>query len=168
MKARRTSWAALALALIAGAALGYVFARFIGLMTNLPLLGTTYAASAILLLLGVAVLIMGLTVRRYVKGTLKYMDPGRAFLTLASAKALAIGGSFLAGWFAGQLIEIASKAQASFFRHALITCAVAAVVSLLDAACGIAVEKWCQLPPPDGKKGEKKSPRQTDPGAQAA
>ncbi|MBQ5520528.1 MAG: hypothetical protein IIT91_00335, partial [Aeriscardovia sp.] len=66
MKARRTSWAALALALVAGAALGYVFARFIGLMTNLPLLGTTYAASAILLLLGVAVLIMGLTVRRYV------------------------------------------------------------------------------------------------------
>ena len=167
MKARRTSWAALVCALAAGVALGYAFARFIGL-TNLPLLGTTYAASGILFLLGVLVLIMGLTVRRYVKGSLKYMDPGRAFLTLASAKALSIGGSFLAGWFSGQIIDVSSKADASFFRHALITCAVAAFVSLLDAACGIAVEKWCQLPPPGGKKDEKKSPQEPSPGAQAS
>ncbi|MBR6440248.1 MAG: DUF3180 domain-containing protein [Aeriscardovia sp.] len=167
MKARRTPWTALACALAAGVAVGYAFARFIGL-TNLPLLGTTYAASGILFLLGLAVLIMGLTVRRYVKGNLKYLDPGRAFLTLASAKALSIGGSFLAGWFSGQIIDTASKADASFFRHALITCAVAAFVSLLDAACGIVVEKWCQLPPPDGKKAEKKSPQETNPGAQAA
>ena len=167
MKARRTSWAALICALAAGVALGYAFARFIGL-TNLPLLGTTYVASGIIFLLGLTVLIMGITVRRYVKGSLKYLDPGRAFLTLASAKSLSIGGSFLVGWFLGQIIDTSSKADASFFRHALITCAVAAFVSLLDAACGIAVERWCQLPPTGGKKGKKNNPQQTDPGAQAA
>ena len=53
-----------------GVALGWAFARFIGL-TNLPLLGTTYAASGIMFLLGLGLIIMGLTVKRYVKGHLK-------------------------------------------------------------------------------------------------
>ena len=148
-----------------GVALGWAFARFIGL-TNLPLLGTTYAASGIMFLLGLGLLIMGLTVRRYVKGHLKYLDPGRAFFTLAYAKALCVGGFFLAGWFCGQIINIASKSEASFFRHALITCAIAAFVSLLDGVFGIVVEKWCQIPPNDGKKNEK-SPSQTGGGAGA-
>ncbi len=152
-------------ALGVGVALGWAFARFIGL-TNLPLLGTTYAASGIMFLLGLGLLIMGLTVKRYVKGHLKYLDPGRAFFTLAYAKALCIGGFFLAGWFCGQIINIASKSEASFFRHALITCAIAAFVSLLDGVCGIVVEKWCQIPPNDGKK-DKKSPSQTGGGAGA-
>ncbi|MBQ1803719.1 MAG: DUF3180 domain-containing protein [Bifidobacteriaceae bacterium] len=167
MKARRTSWVVMVCALGIGVALGWAFARFIGL-TNLPLLGTTYAASGIMFLLGLALLIMGLTVKRYVKGRLKYLDPGRAFFTLASAKAMCVGGFFLAGWFSGQIINIASKSEASFFKHALITCAVAAFISLLDGICGIIVEKWCQLPPPDGKKSEKKSPQAADSGAQAA
>ena len=152
-------------ALGVGVALGWAFARFIGL-TNLPLLGTTYAASGIMFLLGLGLLIMGLTVKRYVKGHLKYLDPGRAFFTLAYAKALCIGGFFLAGWFCGQIINIASKSEASFFRHALITCAIAAFVSLLDGVFGIVVEKWCQIPPNDGKKNEK-SPSQTGGGAGA-
>ena len=148
-----------------GVALGWAFARFIGL-TNLPLLGTTYAASGIMFLLGLGLLIMGLTVKRYVKGHLKYLDPGRAFFTLAYAKALCVGGFFLAGWFCGQIINIASKSEASFFRHALITCAIAAFVSLLDGVCGILVERWCQIPPNGGKKNEK-SPSQTGGGAGA-
>ena len=152
-------------ALAIGVALGWAFARFIGL-TNLPLLGTTYAASGIMFLLGLGLLIMGLTVKRYVKGHLKYLDPGRAFFTLAYAKALCVGGFFLAGWFCGQIINIASKSEASFFRHALITCAIAAFVSLLDGVCGIVVEKWCQIPPNGGKKDEK-SPSQTEGGAGA-
>ena len=152
-------------ALGVGVALGWAFARFIGL-TNLPLLGTTYAASGIMFLLGLGLLIMGLTVKRYVKGHLKYLDPGRAFFTLAYAKALCVGGFFLAGWFCGQIINIASKSEASFFRHALITCAIAAFVSLLDGVCGIVVEKWCQIPPNGGKKDEK-SPSQTEGGAGA-
>lgn len=152
-------------ALGVGVALGWAFARFIGL-TNLPLLGTTYAASGIMFLLGLGLLIMGLTVKRYVKGHLKYLDPGRAFFTLAYAKALCVGGFFLAGWFCGQIINIASKSEASFFRHALITCAIAAFVSLLDGVFGIIVEKWCQIPPNDGKKNEK-SPSQTGGGAGA-
>ena len=152
-------------ALAIGVALGWAFARFIGL-TNLPLLGTTYAASGIMFLLGLGLLIMGLTVKRYVKGHLKYLDPGRAFFTLAYAKALCVGGFFLAGWFCGQIINIASKSEASFFRHALITCAIAAFVSLLDGVCGIVVEKWCQIPPNGGKKDEK-SPSQTGGGAGA-
>ena len=152
-------------ALAIGVALGWAFARFIGL-TNLPLLGTTYAASGIMFLLGLGLLIMGRTVKRYVKGHLKYLDPGRAFFTLAYAKALCVGGFFLAGWFCGQIINIASKSEASFFRHALITCAIAAFVSLLDGVCGIVVEKWCQIPPSDGKKNEK-SPSQTGGGAGA-
>ena len=152
-------------ALAIGVALGWAFARFIGL-TNLPLLGTTYAASGIMFLLGLGLLIMGLTVKRYVKGHLKYLDPGRAFFTLAYAKALCVGGFFLAGWFCGQIINIASKSEASFFRHALITCAIAAFVSLLDGVCGIVVVKWCQIPPNDGKKNEK-SPSQTGGGAGA-
>lgn len=157
MKARRTSLVTLACSLLAGAALGWTFARLIGL-TNLPLLGTTYAASGVLFLLGLALLIMGLTVRRYVKGSLKYLDPGRAFFTLASAKALCVGGFFFAGWFSGQIISIASKSEAPFFRHALITCAIAAGVSLLDGICGIVVEKWCQIPPSNGEKGKKTPP----------
>ena len=148
-----------------GVALGWAFARFIGL-TNLPLLGTTYAASGIMFLLGLGLLIMGLTVKRYVKGHLKYLDPGRGFFTLAYAKALCVGGFFLAGWFCGQIINVASKSEASFFRHALITCAIAAFVSLLDGVCGILVEKWCQIPPSDGKKKEK-GPSQPGGGAGA-
>ncbi|MBR4399809.1 MAG: DUF3180 domain-containing protein [Aeriscardovia sp.] len=167
MKARRTSWAVLVCIAGAGVALGWAFARFIGL-TNLPLLGTTYAASGIMFLLGVALLIMGFTVRRYVKGHLKYLDPARAFFTLASAKALCVGGFFLAGWFSGQIIDIASKSEASFFRHALITCAVAAFVCLLDGICGILVEKWCQIPPPEGKKGQKSPSQPGGAGTQAA
>ncbi|MBQ1492653.1 MAG: DUF3180 domain-containing protein [Blautia sp.] len=167
MKARRTPWAVLACAVAAGLALGWAFARFIGL-TNLPLLGTTYIASGIMFLLGLALLIMGLSVRRYVKGHLKYLDPGRAFFTLASAKALCVGGFFLAGWFSGHIIDIASNAVASFYRHALITCAIAAFVSLLDGICGIVVEKWCQLPPPEGKKSEKKGSQAAGTGAQPA
>lgn len=156
MKARRTSWAVMACALAAGLALGWAFARFVGL-TNLPLLGTTYAASGIMFLLGLALLIMGLTVRRYVKGNLKYLDPGRAFFTLASAKALCVGGFFFTGWFSGQIIDIASRSEAPFFRHALITCAIAAFVSLLDGICGIIVEKWCQFP----RMEKKANPSQT-------
>ncbi|MCI1935438.1 MAG: DUF3180 domain-containing protein [Bifidobacteriaceae bacterium] len=154
MKARKTPWQYFVIAgvvgLLGGATLAYVTRN-----SAVNVLGSSWVVPVILGLLGILVLVLAWTVRKYAKGELKDIDPRRAFNTLVMAKSLSLAGSLLAGWYLGQLLVVLPRGDAPYYSEVILECAVSAGVSLFDVIAGIVSEWWCQLPPNEGPEHEK-------------
>ncbi|KFI59312.1 DUF3180 domain-containing protein [Bifidobacterium cuniculi] len=136
---------------VLGGLLGYVAQR-----RNIGFLGTSWLVSALMVAVGVVVTVLAWQVHRWAtadarkKLELRTVTPERALQTLVYAKALAVAGAFLLGWYGGQIVTLMPRFEASYYRGVIVECAIAAVASLIDLVLGIVSEGLCKLPPTDG------------------
>lgn len=91
----------------------------------------------------------GWAVRSYLKGRRPSLDPLRAARTLVLAKAAALTGSLLAGWYLAQVVAVLGDLAIEARRDRAIAAGVAALCAVVLAVVGLVVEKFCQVPPDD-------------------
>lgn len=142
--------------LLAGGVLEFITER-----SGVSLLGVPWYILVILFVTGLVILLFAYQVRRYTRGDRKEINPNVAVNALIMSKALSLSCSGLAGWYAGQLVMALPRIQLDYYRTAVIQCASAVVVCLLDVVFGIIGEHWCQRPPEDGP--ENPSQKDKDP-----
>jgi len=117
---------------------------------------------AILALAGV-VLWMGWAVRAYQKGKRPSLDGIRAARTLVLAKAAALTGALLGGWYLAQVLVVLGDLAIEPRRDRAVAAGIAVLCSVVLAAIGLVVEKFCELPPSDkdrsgSEEGESPAP----------
>ncbi|NEG88902.1 DUF3180 domain-containing protein [Bifidobacterium aerophilum] len=155
MSARRTPWWYYPIAVGGGLLGGALLAKY-DEMSGLSLLGVPWFISALLLLIGATVLVMALRVHKYAttdprkRVGMKPLDPQAAVSTLVLAKALALVGAALTGWYGGQILMCLEHAEAQYYAQAILECAIACAACVIDMVIGIVGEWLCQLPPMDG------------------
>jgi hypothetical protein len=159
MNARRTPWWYYLAAVLVGLVAGTGIAKY-GERTGLSLIGAPWFVSVLLIVLGVVVLVMAWQVHVYTttepaKRQHSTFDPMRAVYTLMLAKALAIAGAALTGWYGGQILASLSHLDAPYYSQAITECVFAGVVCLVDMIIGIISEWLCQLPPTEGPENPK-------------
>lgn len=159
MKIRRTPWWYYPVALILGTLCGVGLAILDERMTT-SLLGAPWFVDVLLLALGAVVLWLALQVHAYAntdpdKRPSAFINPERAVYTLLLTKALGVAGAALAGWYGGQAVMCLTHMEASYYSSAVIECAIAAVVCIIDMIIGIVGEGLCQLPPDEGADNPK-------------
>ena len=141
MKARRTPWWCYVLAAALGLLAGIGLAKY-GEISGFPLVGAPWIVPVVLAILGFVVLYMALQIHKYTttdpekRAQLKPLDPQKAFATLVACKALGVAG-------------------AAFYSQAILECAIAAIVCIVDMIIGIVGEWLCQIPPIDGPESPK-------------
>jgi DMSO reductase anchor subunit len=148
-KARRTPWYYILISFLAGLVLGILLA-LLARNSGVELLGASWVVPIVLVILSLVTLYFAWTVRKYVKGETRDLDPKRGVNTLMLSKSMEIVGSILFGWYLGQLIVIVIHPDSSWARRVILECAISAAAALLALVCGIVGEYWCQLPPSDG------------------
>ncbi|EFA22659.1 DUF3180 domain-containing protein [Bifidobacterium gallicum] len=160
MRAHRIAWWVYVLTVAIGL-VGGILVKIIDEKFALGVLGAPWFISAIMVLLGFVVVALAWQVQRYAKADarkrveLKTITPERAVNTLILAKALALAGSILLGWYCGQLIMCIGHAEAAYYKTAMIQCGLAAGASFIDMILGIISERFCQLPPNEGPEHPK-------------
>lgn len=117
---------------------------------------------AILALAGV-VFWMGWAVRAYQKGRRPSLDGIRAARTLVLAKAAALTGALLGGWYLAQVLVVLGDLAIEPRRDRAVAAGIAVLCSVVLAAIGLVVEKFCELPPSDkdrsgSEEGESPAP----------
>jgi hypothetical protein len=119
-----------------------------------------------LLLLAVAVFWAGWSVRAYQRGRRPDLDGLRAARTYVLAKAAAITGALLVGWYVSQFLVVLGDLDIDARRAHGFDALYAAAAALVLAVVGVIVERFCQLPPSKGEDTEK-SPQGRGPEADA-
>lgn len=124
--------------------------------TTMPLPMTALAA---MLVIAVAVLVVGIPVRRWNRGDRsRRLDPLRAARTAVLAKAASHSGALLAGWYVGQGLTLVADLHIEPRRERLIASGLAVVSAGLMVTAGLITERWCRLPDgdddPDAGSGE--------------
>lgn len=141
------------LALVAGAALGAGWL----LVTLLKTQGTYLApvpwvVGPVLLVLAGVVLWSAWAVRAYQHGRRPDLSALRAARTAALAKAAAITGSLLAGWYGAQALVALADAQFESQQERALVAGVACACAVVLAVAGVVGERFCQLPPPSDEQ----------------
>lgn len=100
-------------------------------------------------LLAVVVILVGIPVRRWVRGDRsRPLNPLAAARTVVLARAAAYGGAVLLGWYLAQglvlLPELVGTRRERFW-----VAMVASVGAVLLGAAGLLVQRWCRVPPDD-------------------
>lgn len=138
----------LVLLVVAGAVLGWSFTRVLesgGGVMPLPV-----TALAAMLVIAVAVIVVGVPVRRWNRGDRsRRLDPLRAARTAVLAKASSHSGALLAGWYVGQGLTLLPDLAVEPRRERLLLAALAVVAALLMVTAGLVTERWCKLPDGD-------------------
>ena len=106
---------------------------------------------AILVLTGV-VFWSGWAVRSYQKGERPSLDGLRAARTLVLAKAAALTGALLGGWYLAQVLVMLGDLAIEPRRERAVAAGIAVLCSVALAVVGLVVEKFCELPPPDNDR----------------
>jgi MFS family permease len=114
----------------------------------------------------------GWAVRSYLKGRRPSLDPLRAARTLVLAKAAALTGSLLAGWYLAQVVVMLGDLAIEARRDRAIAAGVAALCAVALAVVGLIVETFCRIPPTDSEEPDRGRSRSTgdaepEPGATA-
>lgn len=102
-----------------------------------------------LVVLAGVILAQGRQVRRLVAGEPTPLTPIQAARVAALAKAAALGGSAVAGYFAAQLLLTLDTLQAPGSRGQAWASGGALAACVVLVAAGLVVESWCRLPPED-------------------
>lgn len=145
LRASTVAWA-FALALT----VGYLVQRYlndhVGRMPFPGLIGATLP-----LLLCIALIAVALPIRRWRTGKLdRRLDPLRAFRTLILARATALTGGMVAGWYLAQALVLAPDAESATVLRGVQWCLAYVGSGALMVGCGLLVQSWCRLDPPDG------------------
>lgn len=143
---RRTRARTILLVVTVTAALGWALARALEARgAYLPLV--PWAVDIAIGVLAAVVLWAGLTVRAYQQGKRPDLDGIRAARTLVLAKAAALTGSLLAGWYLAQVLLVIGDLEVEARRDKAIAAAVATLAAVVLVAAGLLAERWCQVPP---------------------
>ena len=105
-----------------------------------------WTAPLVMALMAIAVLVAGLPVRAWTRGTrTQPLDPLRAARTVVLAKAAQYAGSLLTGWYLGQVLTLLGTIDVGP-RRALLVRAIASVVTALAVwVAGWVVERFCRV-----------------------
>lgn len=136
--------------------------------------GPPWPAVAGMVLLAVALFVLGWPIKKWNDGDrTRVIDPLRAARVAMMAKAGALAGAILAGWYVGHVVYV--LVLSAIVRLSLaVPYGVAAVAALVLMATGLIVEWFCRLPPDDkgghsagdGRRDGKSGRGRTDPDAQ--
>ena len=117
----------------------------------------------VLVVLAAVVLWLALAVRAYQRGRRPSLDALRAARTVALAKAAALTGALLVGWYGGQLLLTLGRLQYESQQSRALSAGIATLCAIVLSVAGVVAERFCQLPPPsDGtpaQPGNGHSPR---------
>ena len=117
----------------------------------------------VLVVLAVVVVWLAQAVRAYQRGRRPSLDPLRAARTVALAKAAALTGALLVGWYGGQLLLTLGDLQFESQQRRALAAGAATLCAIVLSAAGVIAERFCQLPPPsDGtpaQSGGERGPR---------
>ncbi|RPF19776.1 DUF3180 domain-containing protein [Myceligenerans xiligouense] len=150
---RRTSVVTLVAVLVGVAVVGWPVLR--SLEANgvyLPMV--PWLVDVAIVVLAAAVFRFGWTVRAYQKGDRPSLDGLRAARTLVLAKAAALTGALLGGWYLAQVLLVLPDLAVEPRRDKAIAAAVAVVCAVGLSVVGLVVERFCQLPPSGGKESD--------------
>jgi hypothetical protein len=138
----------LLLLVVVGAVLGWSVTRvFESGGGTMPLPVTALAA---MLVIAIAVLVVGLPVRRWNRGDRsRRLDPLRAARTVVLAKAASHSGALLAGWYVGHGLTLLPDLAVEPRRERLVLAVLAVVGAVVMVVTGRVTERWCQLPDGD-------------------
>ena len=130
----------LAIAVISGLALRAWSARG----NELPAL--PWSAPGVMVLMAVAVLVVGLPVRRWTRGQRTTpLDPLRAARTVVLAKAAQYAGALLSGWYAGQAIALMATIDVGPRRSMLLRAVISMMTAVAVWVVGWLVEQFCRV-----------------------
>ena len=105
---------------------------------------------AMLALAGV-VLWQGWAVRAYLAGKKPSLDGIRAARTVILAKAGAVTGSLLSGWYLAGVLSVIGDWQYPSQRHRAITAGIGMLCAATLLLVSLVVERMCQIPPADSE-----------------
>ncbi|PFG35250.1 DUF3180 domain-containing protein [Sanguibacter antarcticus] len=107
-----------------------------------------WGVGPVLLVLGVVVFWTGWTVRAYQRGHRPALSALRAARTAALAKAAAVTGALLAGWYGAQGLLALGNGPFESQQSRALAAGIACVCALVLVVAGMIAERFCQLPPP--------------------
>lgn len=143
----RTAWSTPpVIALVSGGISYLLLSALEGRGVFLPVSGYSWAAIAVI---AVLLLFFGRSVRRLVEGETTRLDVLRAARVAMLAKASALGGAVLLGYFGAQLLIAWTNISAPALRDHALAAGAAALASAVLVVIGLVVESWCRMPPPD-------------------
>ncbi|OLT48110.1 DUF3180 domain-containing protein [Cellulosimicrobium sp. CUA-896] len=146
---RRTPVRNLLLVAVVTAVAGWLVVRALeGTGTYLP--PVSWVVDVAIVALALAVLWAGWTVRAYQKGRRPGLDAIRAARTFVLAKAAALTGALLAGWYGAQVLVTLPDLAIEPRRERAVAAGVAVACAVVLAVAGLVAERFCQLPPRDG------------------
>lgn len=150
---RRTSVRTLVLVAVATAVVGWFVVRLLQSRgTLLP--AVPWVVDVTVVALAAGVFWAGWTVRAYQQGKRPSLDAIRAARTFVLAKAAALTGALLAGWYGAQVLVTLPDLAIDAFRDRAVAAGVAVVCAVVLALVGLVAERFCQLPPEDHEGGE--------------
>ncbi|MFI6425702.1 DUF3180 domain-containing protein [Promicromonospora sp. NPDC050880] len=145
---RRTPIGSLVAVLVAVAVVGWLVLRSLeGRGVYLPVV--PWLVDVAILALAGAIFWAGWGVRAYQKGKRPTLDGIRAARTLVLAKAAALTGALLGGWYLAQVLLVLGDLAIEPRRDRAVAAGVAVLCSVALAVVGLVVEKFCELPPSD-------------------
>ncbi|MBL0888414.1 DUF3180 domain-containing protein [Myceligenerans indicum] len=107
-----------------------------------------------IVVLAAVVFRLGWTVRSYQKGDRPSLDGLRAARTLVLAKAAALTGALLGGWYLAQVLLVLPDLAIEPRRDKAVAAIVAVVCAVALSVVGLVVERFCQLPPSHGEEND--------------
>lgn len=145
---RRTPARSLIVVLVAVAVVGWLVLRALE-SRSVYLPTVPWLVDVAVLALAGAVFWQGWLVRSYQKGKRPSLDGLRAARTLVLAKAAALTGALLGGWYLAQVLVVLGDLTIEPRRDRAVAAGIAVLCSLMLAVVGLVVEKFCELPPSD-------------------
>lgn len=143
-----TRWQAVVLAFLGAGIVGWLAWNIVISRGGSPPL-VPWTVTAVLGLLAGIVLWLGLAVRQYQRGKRPHLDPLRAARTAVLAKSSAYAGGLLAGWYGAQSLVLVLDLANEPLRTSALSAGLATLAAAGLAVVGLAVERFCRLPPPD-------------------
>ncbi|MCP2266463.1 DUF3180 domain-containing protein [Promicromonospora thailandica] len=145
---RRTPVGSLVAVLVAVALVGWLVLRALeGRGVYLPVV--PWLVDVAIIALAGAIFWAGWAVRAYQKGKRPTLDGIRAARTLVLAKAAALTGALLGGWYLAQVLLVLGDLSIEPRRDRAVAAGIAVLCSVVLAVVGLVVEKFCELPPSD-------------------
>lgn len=145
---RRTPIGSLIAVLVAVALVGWLVLRALE-ARSVYLPEVPWLVDVAILALAGAVFWAGWIVRSYQKGNRPSLDGLRAARTLVLAKAAALTGALLGGWYLAQVLVVLGDLAIEPRRDRAIAAGIAVLCSVVLSVVGLIAEKFCELPPVD-------------------